>query len=96
MVFDGFEHAGACVFDQVGDFFKSLATAVVGVGNVVGLVLTTVVGEQLDLRVVGAAGVEAADVVEVFLVGDEDQVEVIEVGDFDLAGVAADSVAPGF
>ena len=58
--------------------------------------LDAVVGEELDFVSVLVLGVEAVDVLEVVIVGDEDEVEGLKVGAFDLSRVAGDFVAPAF
>lgn len=79
------EEAGAGVFDEVGDFFEAAVAAVVGIGDVGGGFLDAVVGEELDLMAMLVFSVEAVDVVEVVIVGDKDEVEVVEVAVLDLA-----------
>ena len=53
-------------------------------------------GEESDSVAMLVLGVEAVDVVEVVAIGDEDEVEVIEIGASDFAGFTDDFVAPAF
>ena len=53
-------------------------------------------GEEFDLVAVLVVGVEAVDVVEVVAIGDEDEIEVVEIGASDFSGLAGDFVASAF
>src|SRR5690606_25433217 len=83
----------AGVLHDVGDPVESTASAVVRIGDVAGVEVHAIAGKQPDLVVGRSGGVERTDVVEVLLVGDEDQVEVVQVACEDLSRTAADLIS---
>ncbi len=93
---DTLQQPRAGIFHQVGDFLKPASASIVGVGDPRGLVLQAKLHQKADFPGVLAGGIQRADIGEVFFVGDQDEVEPLQIGGSDPPRAAFDFVAAGF
>jgi hypothetical protein len=86
------EEAAGAVFDEVGDEFEAIVSAIVGVGDFAVVMLGAVVGKTMDAAFLFFAFGEGNDVGVVLVVHGEDEIEGFEIVEAELAGVAGDLV----
>ena len=86
----------ARVLHQIDDIIESLLSPVIRIGDMGGLAVLAEFDEKADFAPAQALSVEAVEIGEVFLVGDEEQVEIIQIVGTDLARFAGDGVAAGY
>lgn len=87
------KEAGTCIFEQIEDVLEAAVTAVVGVGNMVGVVLGAPLGHAMDLTFQFETGAAIVQVVNVLVVHSDDKVEVAEVAFADGTREVGDVVA---
>lgn len=87
------KESGTCIFEQIEDVLEAAVTAVVGVGNMVGVVLGAPLGHAMDLAFQFEAGAAIVQVVYVLIVHTDDEVEVAEVAFADGTREVGDVVA---
>lgn len=90
MTLDFFQNASAAIEHEVGDEFESFRAAVVGVGDFVVVVLAAKVSELADALFIGLVARLAKDVMVIFVVHGDDEIEVVEVVDIKLSCAARD------